>query len=264
MDKFISHREALKEYDSRQYRTPDGYTSDIVIFTIKQDEKAEFSGSLHLLLIKRALQNSEGRPNIEGGKWALPGGFVAPNETALDAAMRELEEETGLNGIYLKHYAVYDKEGRDPRGWMISNAYYAAVPEYLLEGRKAGDDAMDVQLFNVQEALNLPLAFDHKLIIKDALEKIQLEMLQTTLAKEFLPAEFTLSELRHIILCVSGDLVEEVVKSEPFFWRKAPKFPFIEKVLNEDGSPKTTQRNSKFKTTLYRFNEYNPIKSIYK
>lgn len=264
MDKFISHKEALKEYDSKQYRTPDGYTSDIVIFTIKQDEKAEFSSALHLLLIKRSLENSEGQPNVEGGKWALPGGFVAPNETASEAAMRELEEETGLSGIYLKHYAVYDKEGRDPRGWMISNAYYAAVPECLLEKRKAGDDAIDVQLFNVQEALELPLAFDHKIIIKDALRKIQLEMLQTTLAKEFLPTEFTLSELRHIILCISGDLVEEVVKSEPFFWRKAPKFPFLEKVLNEDGSPKTTQRNSKFKTTLYRFNDYNPIKSIYK
>ncbi|MFK2824779.1 NUDIX hydrolase [Bacillus sp. B190/17] len=264
MNQFISHKEALKEYDSKQYRTPDGYTSDIVIFTIKQDEGAPFDTSLQLLLIKRALKNSEGKPNIEGGKWALPGGFVGPDETALEAAMRELEEETGLSGIHLKHYAVYDKDGRDPRGWLISNAHYAAVPEHLLADRRAGDDAMDIQLFNIQEALELALAFDHKLIIKDALKKIQLEMLQTTLAKEFLPAEFTLSELRHIVLCVSGELVEEVVKSEPFFWRKAPKLPFLEKVLDEDGKPKTTQRNSKFKTTLYRFNEYSPIKSIYK
>ncbi|KAB7708288.1 NUDIX domain-containing protein [Bacillus aerolatus] len=260
----MTHKEALKEYDNKQYRTPDGYTSDIVIFTIRKEEEAEFQRSLHILLIKRALINSEGQPNIEGGKWALPGGFVAPDETAFEAAARELKEETGLCGIHLKHYAVYDQEGRDPRGWIISNAHYAAVPEHLLTGRKAGDDAMDVRLVNIHEALERPLAFDHETIIKDALRKIQLEMLQTTLAKEFLPQEFTLSELRHIVLCVAGDLVEEVVKSEPFFWRKAPKLPFIEKVLNEDGSQKTTQRHSKFKTKLYRFNEYSPIKSIYK
>jgi ADP-ribose pyrophosphatase YjhB (NUDIX family) len=201
---------------------------------------------------------------MEGGKWALPGGFINPDETAFDAAIRELAEETGVANIHVKHFGVYDKEGRDPRGWIITNAHYAVVPEHQLSDREAGDDAIDVQLFPIGEALKLPLAFDHKQIIEDALEIIRLDMLQTTLAKQFLPEEFTLSELRNIILCVAFDIVDEVVKSEPFFWRKAPKLPFIELVTNPDGSSKTTQRNSKYKTKLYRFNNFTPIKSIYK
>ncbi|WP_338753696.1 NUDIX hydrolase [Bacillus sp. FJAT-52991] len=264
LNEFVNDQEALKAYDVRKYRTPDGYTSDIAIFTITPNEQVEIGRSLSILLIKRAMENAEGQPNIEGGKWALPGGFVGSKETAFEAALRELEEETGIQGIHLKHYGVYDKEGRDPRGWMITNAHYAAVPEHLLAERKAGDDAADVQLFSVQEALKLPLAFDHKEMIQDALRMIQIDMLQTTLAKEFLPKEFTLSELRNVILSVSEGIVDEVVKSEPFFWRKAPSLPFIELVTLENGQPKTTQRNSKYKTKLYRFNEHVPIKSIYK
>ncbi|WP_419883554.1 NUDIX domain-containing protein [Peribacillus sp. B-H-3] len=265
MDKeYIHHADALKEYDVKKYRTPDGYTSDIAIFTIASDEHAEYGRKLKIMLIKRALTNNEGKPNIEGGKWALPGGFVNPDETALEAAARELAEETGVLHLHLKHYAVYDKEGRDPRGWMITNAHYAALPEHLLSNRKAGDDAAEVNLFDVEEALKLPLAFDHKQVIEDALSRIKLDMVQTTLAGRFLQEEFTLSELRSVLLCAAEDVLDEVVKSEPFFWRKAPKLPFIENVINQDGSSKTTQRNSKYKTKLYRFNDYEPVKSIYK
>lgn len=264
LDEFIDPKEALKAYDVKKYRTPDGYTSDIAIFTITHDEAAVYGRSLRILLIKRSLSNADGSPNIEGGKWALPGGFIDPHETAIEAAARELAEETDIRGLHLKHFGVYDREGRDPRGWMITNAHYAVVPEHLLENRKAGDDAADVKVLEVRDALNQELAFDHRYIIEDALAQIRLDMVQTTLAKEFLPEEFTLSELRNVILCTAGDIVNEVVKSEPFFWRKAPKFPFLEAILNEDNSHKTTQRNSKFKTKLYRFTDYIPIKSIYK
>lgn len=263
-EEFVRPEEALKEYKVSQYKTPDGYTSDNVIFTIVQDEEAVYGRTLKVMLIKRSLKNSEGQPNIEGGKWALPGGFIDSKETAYEAAQRELEEETGVTNIHVKHFGVYDKEGRDPRGWIITNSHYAVVPEYLLSMRKAGDDAAEVELFTIEEVFALPLAFDHQKIIKDALTIIQLDMVQTTLAREFLPEEFTLSELRSVILSVAEDIVDEVVKSEPFFWRKAPKLPFIELVCDKEGNPKTTQRNSKFKTKLYRFNDQKPVKSIYK
>ncbi|HWO98983.1 MAG TPA: NUDIX hydrolase [Bacillus sp. (in: firmicutes)] len=263
-NEFVKQEEALKEYDVKEYRTPDGYTSDNVIFTIVRDAESEYGRTLKLMLIKRSMKNKEGKKNIEGGKWALPGGFIGPNETAYEAAKRELEEETGVRGIHLKHYGVYDKEGRDLRGWIISNAHYAVVPEHELANRKAGDDASEVELFTISEVFQLPLAFDHKRMIEDALKIIKLDMVQTTLAKEFLPEEFTLSELRSVILSVAEDIVDEVVKSEPFFWRKAPKLPFIELAIDKEGNPKTTQRNSKYKTKLYKFNEVEPIRSIYK
>ena len=100
-----------------------------------------------------------GNPNIEGGKWALPGGFIQPNETAYEAAVRELEEETGVNGLKMKHFGVYDKMGRDKRGWIISNAHYAIVPEALLEKRRAADDASEVELFDMEEILKIRSCF---------------------------------------------------------------------------------------------------------
>jgi len=152
------------------------------------------------MLIKRAEKDPHGKPNTEGGKWALPGGFIEPNETAYEAAVRELEEETGVTGLKIKHFGVYDKEGRDERGWIISNAHYAIVPETLLEQRKAADDAIEVELFNVNSLSEIQLAFDHKKIIDDALWFIKKDMALTTLAKNFLPKEFVLSELEKHIL----------------------------------------------------------------
>lgn len=98
--------------------------------------------SLKIMLIKRSKFNLEGNVNIESDKWALPGGFVQEYETAFSAAKRELEEETGVNGIHIQHFGVYDQPGRDPRGWIISNAHYAIVPDCLLSNRKANDDAV--------------------------------------------------------------------------------------------------------------------------
>lgn len=99
MGKYKSEEEAIKNYDSGKYRTPDGYTSDIAIFTIVSEHKEMYKPpekTLKLMLIKRAKKDAEGEPNIEGGKWALPGGFVQPNETAFEAAKRELEEQIAI------------------------------------------------------------------------------------------------------------------------------------------------------------------------
>src|SRR4051812_22983401 len=114
--------------EKKKYITPDGYTADIAIFTIttkKTAKKAPPEMLLKILLIKRAAKDREGNANVEGDKWALPGGFVNPDETAYTAAKRELKEETGVTGFHLKHFGVFDQPGRDPRGWIISNAFYA-------------------------------------------------------------------------------------------------------------------------------------------
>ncbi|MFZ2114206.1 MAG: NUDIX hydrolase [Solirubrobacteraceae bacterium] len=97
--------------------------------------------------------------------WALPGGFVEQGEQVVEAAPRELAEETGMRVGELRLLGVYDTPGRDPRGWTVSVVYLARVPsEAAVAG---GDDASDARWFAVD---HLPeLAFDHALILADAL-----------------------------------------------------------------------------------------------
>jgi len=128
------------------------YTADCMIFN-------NFSENFHILLIKR---RNEPYRNL----WALPGGFVEPDELGMDAAKRELFEETGLENNSLKEFHVYDKPGRDPRGRTVTVVFYSFVAEETLL-IKAGDDAKEVKWFSLK---HLPtLAFDHNEIIDRAL-----------------------------------------------------------------------------------------------
>jgi 8-oxo-dGTP diphosphatase len=113
-----------------------------------------------LLLVQRA------HPPF-ADEWALPGGFVEEGEQVADAAPRELAEETGLKAGSLRLLGVYDTRGRDPRGWTVSIAYLATVQtEMAVSG---ADDARDARWFHADA---LPkLAFDHALIVGDALER---------------------------------------------------------------------------------------------
>ncbi len=99
------------------------------------------------------------------GMWALPGGFVEEGEAVTVAAERELLEETGVRVSGLRLLGVYDTPGRDPRGWSVSVVYVLAVEQEL--AAEGGDDAGDARWFASDM---LPeLAFDHKLIVEDAL-----------------------------------------------------------------------------------------------
>jgi 8-oxo-dGTP diphosphatase len=257
-----NNEEALKKYNVKDYVTPDGYTSDIAVFTIISEVVGAYkppNKTLKIMLIKRAEVNAEGKPNIEGGKWALPGGFIQPDETAYEAASRELEEETNVSGLKIKHFGTFDKPGRDPRGWIIANAHYAIVLESELKKRKAADDASDVALFSMAEVKNLELAFDHKEIIEEAMWFIKKDMALTTLAKNFLPKEFVLSELQRVLLTVMND---PWIRLDAQFYRKAPGLPFIEKVIS-DGVAKKTNTYSKIPAQVYKFNDFEPFVSIY-
>lgn len=254
--------QALKQYNSNKYRTPDGYTSDIAVFTIVATEQRAYKPpkmELALMLIQRAALNAEGDPNIEANKWALPGGFVQESETAFEAAKRELHEETNIQDIHLKHFGVYDEPGRDPRGWIISNAHYAIVSENKVSMRKANDDAAEVKLFSMDQLQKLSqeskLAFDHDEIIQAAIQQIKADLLQTTVAKEFLPNTFTFSELQAVLLTVTDD---PAIASNQAFIRKIKSLPFLEAVPGQ-----TTQRTSKTPTQLYTFVEMDVLKPIY-
>ena len=125
--------EFLEEYDPYKYKNP-CCTTDAVVFSYKGELTADLSG-LKVLMVKRS-----NHPSI--GRWALPGGFIELKENLEDTARRELEEETGVNGIAAEQFAVYGDVKRDPRARIITTAYMSLVKEDEVTV-KAGDDAAD-------------------------------------------------------------------------------------------------------------------------
>ena len=123
-----------------------------------------------VLLIRR-----KGHPFL--GCWALPGGFVEPGESAVDAALRELREETNVTGFTeadIHEIGLFSKPGRDPRGWVVSDAFLVPVEREKIRA-SAGDDAAQTAWITVErdgKNLRFPegirLAFDHEDVLKKA------------------------------------------------------------------------------------------------
>lgn len=246
-------------YSSSKYRTPDGAPADIVIFTITSTEKHTAKKSLpnrelQVLLIER-------KQWPFAGQWALPGGFSKETETILESAKRELWEETGVDDVHIEYFNVYSAPNRDPRGWMISHAFFALVHEEDLARRRADDDAADVRLFPVEVALRMELAFDHRQILTDALQRVRQQMMTTTIAKEFLPDEFTMSELYQVIQTVVPEFEDKnfIRKITSTQSRKG----IIEEVMDRNGQPKLSNQYSQRAAQLYRFTDVVPTLSIY-
>jgi 8-oxo-dGTP diphosphatase len=97
------------------------------------------------------------------GSWAIPGGFVECGESAEEAAVREAREETGLEVEIKQLLGVYSEPNRDPRGHVVSICYIAEAKGE----ERAGTDAAEARFFRLEEAVKLPLAFDHGKILED-------------------------------------------------------------------------------------------------
>jgi 8-oxo-dGTP diphosphatase len=96
-------------------------------------------------------------------QWALPGGFIDINEDIINAAYRELKEETSISDIKLQQLHTFGKPGRDPRGRTISVIYTGELLN-LDQKVEAGDDAKIFRWFKLKEIPDM--AFDHKDIVK--------------------------------------------------------------------------------------------------
>ncbi|MCA9637640.1 MAG: NUDIX hydrolase, partial [Myxococcales bacterium] len=154
-------------------------TVDCVVFGVDE-------GGLKILLIERDIEPFAGR-------WALPGGHVHIDEEIEDAARRELEEETGVDKLFLEQLYTFGAVDRDPRGRVVTVAYYALVR--LADHRvRAATDARDAAWF-AADALP-PLAFDHAKIVEVARARLRGKVRYEPIGFELLPRKFTLSQLQ--------------------------------------------------------------------
>ncbi len=170
---------------------PTAVTVDLVVLTVRE-------GELQVLTIRRGEQ-----PFV--GQWALPGGFLRPDEDLHEAAARELQEETALSAgqVHLEQLASYGTPDRDPRMRTVTVAYIALAPD--LPSPTAGTDAAEAQWQPVDPLLRGDgLAFDHGRILRDGVERARAKLEYTPLAAAFCAPEFTISDLRHVYEVVWG------------------------------------------------------------
>ena len=200
---------------------------DVVLFTIVEDQ-------LNVLLVERGMEPFR-------GSLALPGGFVLPDETLEEAALRELQEETSVEvlgvasegssansagaeyeSLYLEQLETYGNPDRDPRGRVVTVAFWAVMAG--LTRIQRGSDVARAELVPVAgiESQEVKLAFDHERIVHDAVRRVQAKLRYSTLANRFCPPKYTISQLRKVYNCLWKTELDEgnfqrKVRSSPDF-----------------------------------------------
>jgi 8-oxo-dGTP diphosphatase len=184
---------------------------DLVILTLRESR-------LQVLLVERGVEPYQGR-------LALPGGFLRQREEDLTAAAhRELAEEADLDArtLRLEHLGVYGAPGRDPRGRVVSVAFLAIAPR--LPEPVAGTDAAAARWQRADQVLSgdLSLAFDHRRIVTDGVERARVKLEHSALATAFCGPTFTITDLQDVYEAVWGipldprNFYRKVQKAEGF------------------------------------------------
>ena len=173
----------LTAVNSAGYTAPAALTADPVIL-------APLHGRLHVLLARRDEPPQQGR-------WALPGGFMNPDERPEQTAQRKLTEKTGVGSVYLEQLHTYGDPGRDPRGWIVSIAYLALIDAAVLRA-----DAAAAGWFPVDD---LPdVAFDHARIVADGTERLRGKLWYSNIAVGLLHERFTMPQARRLYEAITG------------------------------------------------------------
>lgn len=200
-------------------------TTDCVIFG--------FDGArLMVLLIQRGMEPYK-------GQWAFPGGFLEMEESAEEGALRELREETGLRGAYIRQFHTFTAPQRDPRERVITIAYYALV---RMQDVKGGDDASDARWFALTEVPQL--AFDHDQILRKAEQALRQQIYFEPIGFELLPNQFTIKELQSLY-----EAILDVRFDRRNFYNKMKRLEILEQTEN------TVNPTNKKKARLFRFNK---------
>ncbi|KKT86189.1 MAG: NUDIX hydrolase [Candidatus Collierbacteria bacterium GW2011_GWA2_44_99] len=170
----------VKGYDVTKYDRP-SLAVDVLLFTIDSDH-------LKILLVRRKDEPFK-------DSWSLPGGFVKMNESLDEAAVRELEEESGVKNVYLEQLYTFGSPKRDPRTRVISVTYMALVTKSHWSLRASGD-VYQAEFFPIAD---LPkLAFDHQDIFLYGLERLRSKLGYTNISFGLLPDHFTLTDLQNV------------------------------------------------------------------
>ena len=185
-------------------------TVDVVLLTLKDN-------GLHVALLKREREPFK-------GVLALPGGFVhvAEDTDTRDAALRVLQEKTGIEVPYLEQLATFSGPARDPRGWSIAVAYYALVSFDVIERARHPN----VKLVSVDKPLSLP--FDHRAIIETAVERLRSKSQYSSLPCYLAGETFTLPALQRIYETLMGESINKVS-----FRRKMTEMDMLDAVEGE-------------------------------
>jgi len=199
----------------------------VVIFTME-------GGRLHVLLVRRSAEPFK-------DAWSLPGGLLAPGESLDDAAVRKLDDETGVTDVFLEQlYTFCDLDGRGS----VATAYFA-----LVDSRRAHLSRRRAWLPAWQPIDGLPqLAFDNGRVIDYALRRLQAKLEYSNVAYSLLPAEFTLSQLQRGY---------EAILARPLDKRNFRKRMLSLGIIEATGRTATEGRHRP--AQLYAFREHRPI-----
>ncbi|ACS43825.1 NUDIX hydrolase [Methylorubrum extorquens] len=188
---------------------------DCVLFTLAED-------GLRVLLLPRDKDPFRGVPTLVGG-------YVRPqvDRTLDDTVQRVLRDKAGIEGVYLEQLGTFGSADRDPRGWSIAVAYFALIPNRVVEeaGERSGVTFESVGVDVLQ-----PLPFDHAQIVAKALERIRAKAAYSTLPTFLLPERFTISQYRDVFQLVTGRKIDP-----GSFHRKFKELEEVRKVVVQDG-----------------------------
>lgn len=223
-----------ENYDPSKYDRP-SVTVDVVVFSLADED-------LKVLLVKRKYAPY-------AGVWAIPGGFVRLDESLLEAATRELAEETGVSDVFIEQLYTFGDPGRDPRTRVITIAYFALVPHDAIQHRPSGD-AAETAWFSM---FDLPdLAFDHAGILNYALTRLRYKLEYTAVGFQLLPDLFTLTDLQRAYETILGERLDK---------RNFRRKILSAKILEETGKLKRDGEGRPAKLFQYRTDAVAEVKA---
>jgi 8-oxo-dGTP diphosphatase len=177
---------------------------DVVALTVE-------GGQLRVALYQR-------KDPPQKGSFALPGGFMHIDESLEQAANRVMAQKVGLAGVFLEQLYTFGDLSRDPRGRVVTVAYYALVDARRFSVKKAptavsarvavpwpGETGGPVDVVDDDEGKALPLFLDHADILGLAVKRLRGKLDYSPVGFQLLPTEFTLRQLQEIHEAVRGE-----------------------------------------------------------